>query len=191
MKQPAAPAGMPAARHSRSITWFSAATAPAPSSHDSRGKLPADTMVSIHTDATDGDSGMKARNRSLSRPMLFGATTWANRCHAPSSPSPASVTEPASAASSDGLSPITPTGEWVRCCLIHVDRTVGEIPDIAVVAVQQLDGVRRAHSGVTYAAVMPPSMINDWPVIQLDSLDARNSAPLAISVGSPKRPIGM
>ena len=35
----------------------------------------ADTIVSIHTDATDGDSGMKARNRSLSRPMLFGATT--------------------------------------------------------------------------------------------------------------------
>ena len=82
MKHPAAPAGMPAVRQSRSITWFSAATAPAPSSHDSAGKLPAETIVSIHTDATEGDSGMKARNRSLSRPMLLGATICSKHCHA-------------------------------------------------------------------------------------------------------------
>src|SRR6185295_12591421 len=71
------------------------------------------------------------------------------------------------------------------------DRAIGEVSDIAVVSVQQLVGGRCTHSGVTYAAVMPPSMINDWPVIQLDSLEARNSAPLAISVGSPNLPMGM
>ena len=46
---PAVPLGIPAARHSNSITWFSAATAPAPSSHDSAEKLAADTIASIHT----------------------------------------------------------------------------------------------------------------------------------------------
>jgi hypothetical protein len=35
-------------------------------------------MASIHTPATDGDSGMNAKKRSLSSPMLLGATTSAN-----------------------------------------------------------------------------------------------------------------
>ena len=83
------------------------------------GKLPAETMVSIHTDATEGDSGMNARKRSLSRPMLFAATVCSKRCHAWSRPSPASVIDPASAASRAGLSPITPTGDPSRCPVIH------------------------------------------------------------------------
>ena len=44
-----------------SSAWFSAATAPAASSHDSAEKLAAPTSASIHTEATLGDIGMKAR----------------------------------------------------------------------------------------------------------------------------------
>src|SRR5689334_14727228 len=48
-----------------------------------------------------------------------------------------------------------------------------------------------AHSGVTYAAVIPPSTVKVAPVVNDDSSEARNSADRAISTASPKRPIGM
>lgn len=109
MKHPAAPGGKPAVRTRSSITWFSAATAPAPSNHDSAEKFAVPQMASIQMPATEGDSGMNARKRSLSRPMFCGAITSLNICHAPSRPSPASVMEPARSASSLALSPMTPT----------------------------------------------------------------------------------
>ena len=73
-----------AGRHARSVgpaasmTWFSAATAPAPSSHDSAEKLAAPTTASIHTPAADGDSGMKARKRSLSSADVVRRDTSVN-----------------------------------------------------------------------------------------------------------------
>src|SRR5262249_60400500 len=45
-------------------------------------------------------------------------------------------------------------------------------------------------SGVTYAAVMPPSTTSDAPVMNDESSDARNSAALASSSACPSRPIG-
>ena len=149
-------------------------------------------MVSIHTD------GDRRRQRDEGEEP-FAVEADVVRCDdlgrivamLRRAPSPASVTEPCERSIERRLVADHTDGRMGEVLLDPLDGTVGEISDIAVVAVQQLVGVRRAHSGVTYAAVMPPSMINDWPVIQLDSLDARNSAPLAISVGSPKRPMGM
>src|SRR6476661_4212866 len=44
--------------------------------------------------------------------------------------------------------------------------------------------------GVTYAPEMPPSTRKVEAVMKLDSSEARKSTALAISSGSPKRPIG-
>ena len=52
------------------------------------------------------------------------------------------------------------------------------------------DGVRN-YSGVTYAAVMPPSTRKVLPVTKEDSSDARKRTASAISRASPKRPIGI
>ena len=46
------------------------------------------------------------------------------------------------------------------------------------------------YSGVTYAAVNPPSTRNDVPFTYDDSSLARNSAPLTTSRGFASRPIG-
>src|SRR5581483_11452897 len=46
------------------------------------------------------------------------------------------------------------------------------------------------HSGVTYAAVNPPSTRNVAPVTYEDSSEARNSAPLTTSRGFARRPVG-
>src|SRR6185437_4769026 len=51
--------------------------------------------------------------------------------------------------------------------------------------------LRHDHSGVTYAAAMPPSTRNSVPVTKEDSSDARNNAARAISTASPKRPMGI
>lgn len=48
----------------------------------------------------------------------------------------------------------------------------------------------RGYSGVTYAAVRPPSTRKSLPVTYDDSSEARKSAACAISAASPKRPIG-
>jgi hypothetical protein len=52
---------MPASDRSQSRAWFSAATAPAASSHDSAENDVAPTTASIHTAAADGAIGMNAR----------------------------------------------------------------------------------------------------------------------------------
>src|SRR5689334_22872842 len=61
----------------------------------------------------------------------------------------------------------------------------------AVVGGADLDELATAHSGVTYAAAIPPSTISDAPVMYDESSHARNSAAFAISFASPKRPSGM
>ena len=97
MKHPAAPAGMPAASSEQPDAPGSRRRRRRrASSHDSAENDAAPTTASIHAAAADGDIGMNARNRSLSSPMLFGTTPSANRRHAASSPSPASVIAPAS-----------------------------------------------------------------------------------------------
>jgi hypothetical protein len=47
------------------------------------------------------------------------------------------------------------------------------------------------YSGVTYAAVMPPSTISDAPVMKEESSEARNSAAFASSSARPSLPMGM
>ncbi len=47
------------------------------------------------------------------------------------------------------------------------------------------------YSGVTYAAVIPPSTTSADPVMNEDSSEARNRAARAISSGRPNRPMGM
>ena len=74
MKQPPADAGMPKQSANQRSVWFSAATTPAASSHDSALNVAAPTAASIQTPAADGATGMKARYRSLSRPTVFGDT---------------------------------------------------------------------------------------------------------------------
>src|SRR5262249_36528963 len=52
------------------------------------------------------------------------------------------------------------------------------------------DACARPHSGVTYAAVRPPSTRNVEPVTYDDSSLARKSAPFTSSRGLARRPVG-
>ena len=56
----------------------------------------APTAASIHTPAADGDTGMNARNRSLSSPTVLGTTRSTNRRHASPAPRPSAVIAPSS-----------------------------------------------------------------------------------------------
>ncbi len=102
-KQPPASGGSPARSASHRSTWFSAQTAPAPSSQLPPYEEDALITRSNRTDAFVGAPGTNARKLGWSVDMTVGASTSAQIRSASSPPMPpAVIVEPARRASSSG-----------------------------------------------------------------------------------------